>query len=280
MIVLALVLAAIAVVLAAACVVLSFAYRRARAALVLAQAARARVLDRQVLAAEAAVAAERIRILREMHDVIAHSLAIMIAQADGGSYIVADTAAARRAFLTIGETGRAALTDTRRILGMLRHGDSGPELSPVPDQAPLDELVDQARAAGLQVSLIRVGDAGPLPSGSRLALYRICQEALTNVLKHGGDGVRVVVALSWTASEVVLTVTDRGGTPYASANGVPEVDPAAEEPLAGLGLGLLGMRERAEIVGGTLEAGPTEDGFRVRACIPLATLTEEIELRG
>ena len=271
---LALVLAAIAVVLAAACVVLSVENRRSRAALVVAQAARARVLDSQNLAAEAAVAAERIRILREMHDVIAHSLAIMIAQADGGSYVVADTAAARRAFLTIGETGRAALTDTRRILGMLRHGDQGPELSPVPDQAPLDDLVEQACQAGLKVSLIRVGDPGALPSGSRLALYRICQEALTNVLKHGGEGVQVVVALSWTATAAVLTVTDRGGA------GVPELDPEAEEPLAGLGLGLLGMRERAEIVGGTLEAGPTEDGFRVRASIPLATLTEEVELRG
>jgi len=271
---LTLVLAAVAVVLAAVCVVLFVENRRSRTALTLAHAARARVLDAQNLAAEAAVAAERIRILREMHDVIAHSLAIMIAQADGGSYIVADTAAARRAFLTIGETGRAALTDTRRILGMLRHGDRGPELSPVPDQAPLDDLVEQARKAGLQVSLIRVGDRGPLPSGSRLALYRICQEALTNVLKHGGEGVKVVVALSWTASGAVLTVTDRGGA------GVPEVDPEAEEPLAGLGLGLLGMRERAEIVGGTLEAGPTEDGFRVRASIPLATLSEEVELRG
>lgn len=274
MVPLTLALAAIAVALAAGCAVLFVANRRSRAALAVAQAARARVLDAQNLAAEAAVAAERIRILREMHDVIAHSLAIMIAQADGGSYIVADTAAARRAFLTIGETGRAALTDTRRILGMLRHGDSGPELSPVPDQAPLEDLIEQARAAGLQVSLIRVGDPGPLPSGSRLALYRICQEALTNVLKHGGEGARVVVALSWTATEVVLTVTDRGGS------GLPEVDPEAEEPLAGLGLGLLGMRERAEIVGGTLEAGPTEEGFRVRATIPLATLTEEVELRG
>lgn len=271
---LALALTVLAVVLVAVCVVLLVENRRSRAALVVAQTARARVLDSQNLAAEAAVAAERIRILREMHDVIAHSLAIMIAQADGGSYIVTDIAAARRAFLTIGETGRAALTDTRRILGMLRHGDRGPELSPVPDQAPLDDLVEQARTAGLQVSLIRVGDAGPLPSGSRLALYRICQEALTNVLKHGGEGAKVVVALSWTASEAVLTVTDRGGT------GVSEVDPEADEPLAGLGLGLLGMRERAEIVGGTLEAGPTEDGFRVRASIPLGTLTEEVELRG
>ena len=267
-------LAGLAAVLAAGCVLLFVAWRRSQAAQAVALAARARFLASQHLAAETAVAAERMRILREMHDVIAHSLAIMIAQADGGSYVVADTAASRRAFLTIGETGRAALTDTRRILGMLRDGESGPELSPVPDKAPLDELVDQARKAGLEVSLIRVGDARTMPSGSRLALYRICQEALTNVLKHAGAGVRVIVALSWNANEVVLTVTDRGGA------GVPEVDPDAAEPLAGLGLGLIGMRERAEIVGGNLEAGATEDGFRVRARIPLSILTEEVAIDG
>lgn len=269
------VLAAMAGLLATGCILVLGAHRRTRAALAVAQAARTSALNAQNLAAEAAVAAERIRILREMHDVIAHSLAIMVAQADGGSYVAADTPAARRAFLTIGETGRAALTDTRRILGMLRNGDlGGPELSPVPDQAPLDDLIEQARQAGLQVSLIRVGDAQPLPSGSRLALYRICQEALTNVIKHCGDGVKVIVALCWGPDEVTLTVTDRGGAAAAP------VDPDAVEPLAGLGLGLIGMRERAEIVGGSLEAGPTEDGFRVRARIPMATLTEEVELHG
>lgn len=246
------------------------AYRRAEAARRSAQAARATAVSAQHKAAELAVAAERMRIVREMHDVIAHSLAIMIAQADGGSYVVADTAASRRAFLTIAETGRAALTDTRRILGMLRNDGGAPDLSPVPDQAPLDDLVEQARQAGLEVSLIRVGEPGTLPSGSRLALYRICQEALTNVIKHAGEDAQVIVALSWDDTQVTLTVTDRGG------RGPTEVPPDAEEPLAGLGLGLIGMRERAELVGGTLETGPTEDGFRVRARIPLAGLTDEV----
>ena len=94
------------------------------------------------------------------------------------------------------------------------------------------------------------------------------------MLKHAGVGVRVIVALSWNPNEVALTVTDRGGA------GVPEVDPSAAEPLAGLGLGLIGMRERAEIVGGNLEAGATEDGFRVRARIPLSILTEEVAIDG
>ncbi len=262
------VLAVVAGSLAAACVALLVAYRRSESDRRHALAARATAVDAQQRAADLAVAAERIRIVREMHDVIAHSLAIMIAQADGGSYVVADTAASRRAFLTIAETGRAALADTRRILGMLRDG-GGPELSPVPDQAPLEDLVQQARQAGLQVSLIRVGEAGQLPSGSRLAVYRICQEALTNVLKHAGEGAQVIIALSWTDTEVVLTITDRGG------NGVPDTVPGAQEPLAGLGLGLIGMRERAELVGGTFEAGPTEEGFRVRARIPRSSQTEE-----
>ncbi|MFN8136474.1 MAG: histidine kinase [Propionicimonas sp.] len=264
-------LAAVAAVLASVAVGLTLAHRRSRRELSQARAARVRALHAQQHAAELAVSAERIRIVREMHDVLAHSLAIMIAQADGGSYVVADDAASRRAFLTIAETGRAALADTRRILGMLR-GGSGPELSPVPDQAPLDELVEQARQAGLQVSLIRVGEPSALPSGSRLALYRVCQEALTNVMKHAGDGAQVIVAVSWIDDEVTLTVTDRGG------RGATPPEPGTEEPLDGLGLGLIGMRERVELVGGTLEAGPGEDGFRVRARIPLVAVPEEVAI--
>ncbi|MCA0295917.1 MAG: histidine kinase [Actinobacteria bacterium] len=264
-------LAVLTAALAAGVVWLWLAYRRSERERRHAVDARANAVDAQQRAAEMAVAAERIRIVREMHDVIAHSLAIMIAQADGGSYVVADGEASRRAFLTIAETGRAALADTRRILGMLRAG-GGPELSPVPDQAPLEDLVQQARQTGLQVSLIRVGEAGVLPSGSRLAVYRICQEALTNVLKHAGEGAQVIIALSWADDEVVLTITDRGGS------GVPTAVPGAEEPLAGLGLGLIGMRERAELVGGTFEAGPTDEGFRVRARIPRATQTEGVVL--
>jgi signal transduction histidine kinase len=261
-------LAVLAAGLAAGCVALLVAYRRSERERAAAVAARDSAALAQQRAADLAVAAERMRILREMHDVIAHSLAIMIAQADGGSYVVADTAASRRAFLTIAETGRAALTDTRRILGMLRGGEA-PELSPVPDQAPLDDLVEQARQAGLEVSLIRIGEAGQLPSGSRLALYRICQEALTNVIKHAGEGARAIVALSWMDADVTLTVTDRGGSGPTT--------PGPDEPLAGLGLGLIGMRERAELVGGTLEAGPAEDGFRVRVRIPV-TAVEEVGL--
>ncbi|HQD96748.1 MAG TPA: histidine kinase [Propionicimonas sp.] len=257
-----------AVALAVGLAALFVVHQRTRTELREALAARHRAVNAQKQATELATAAERMRILREMHDVIAHSLAIMIAQADGGSYVVADSAAAKRALVTIAETGRVALADTRRILGMLRHGEEA-ELTPTPTQASLDELIEQARQAGLQVSLIRVGQPRGMPSGSRLALYRICQEALTNVIKHAGEGAKVIVAVSWVDDEVTLTVTDRDG------EGTRTLDPDAEEPLSGLGLGLIGMRERAELIGATFEAGETEDGFRVRTIIPLAASLEE-----
>lgn len=240
---------------------LAMLWLRDRRALRAALAARASAIDAQARTAALAVAGERIRIVREMHDVLAHSLSIMIAQADGGSYTAGDAQAARRAFLTLAETGRGALADTRRVLGVLRHGeDEDAPLAPIPDDASLDALVDRAREAGLEVSLIRVGTPRPLPAGSRMALYRICQEALTNVLKHAGGRARVIVTENWRDDEVILTVTDHGGTPGA----------ASEDPLGGYGLGLIGMRERAELVGGRLAAAPTEDGFQVRAVLPFS----------
>ncbi len=264
-----LVLAGALVVLLVGGAALLVVHRRTRAELRQAHTARSRAVLAQEQAVALAAGAERLRILREMHDVIAHSLAIMIAQADGGSYVVADTAAAKRAFGTIAETGRVALADTRRILGVLRHGESA-DLAPVPTSVSLDELVEQARLAGLPVSLIRVGEARPLPSATHLALYRICQEALTNVIKHSGAGVTVVVSLSWSDTAVSLTVSDRDG------DGAPATDPIVDGQLSALGLGLIGMRERAELVGGSLEAGKTEDGFRVRARVPLS-LGEETD---
>lgn len=239
-------------------VALSRTERQRRQAL----AARASAVAAQQRTAELAVAAERLRILREMHDVIAHSLAIMIAQADGGSYSSSDPEAAQRAFGTIAETGRGALADTRRILGILKHGDAtAPELAPIPETG-LDELAGRYRSTGLDVSLIRVGDPRPLPAGSRTALHRITQEALTNVLKHAGDDARVIVTENWRDAAVSLTVTSSGGTKAAAT------DPVTGESLPGVGMGLIGMRERAELLGGSLAAGPTEDGFRVCAELP------------
>lgn len=236
--------------------------RRARNERTHALASRAAAVDAQQRVAELAVAAERLRILREMHDVIAHSLAIMIAQADGGSYVTADAGAAERAFTTIAETGRGALADTRRILGILKHGEDGePELAPVPE-ADLDQLAASFRQAGLTVAIVRVGEPRPLPAGARMALYRIAQEALTNVLKHAGEEANVILAENWQPAQVSLTITSSGGT-MAKA-----VDPVTGAALPGLGLGLLGMRERAELLGGTLVAGPTDSGFAVAVSIP------------
>lgn len=248
------------------CAVLLLTIRRTRSALQAAERAQTEAVDAQHRTAELAVAAERIRIVRDMHDVLAHSLAIMIAQADGGSYVSTDAEASRRAFVTIGETGRAALLDTRRILGVLRHGDDSAQgLAPPNDDASTADLVDRAREAGMTVSLIRLGQPQPLPAGSRMALYRICQEALTNVLKHAGESARSVVTENWAKDTVSLIVTNEGG-------GRPS---GQEDPLGGYGLGLIGMRERAELVGGTLSANPTPDGFAVRVTLPIGGLVEE-----
>lgn len=237
-------------------VVLALALRRSRGELQQAIAAEAAIAQaEQEHQVEQAVSAERTRILREMHDVIAHSLSIMIAQADGGSYVTADPDATRRALLTIADTGRVALADTRRILGILRDGGGGPELSPVPQQSGVAELVEDARDAGVEVRFVRLGAPRRLPSAVGLALYRICQEALTNVMKHA-PAARVVITENWLANEVVLTVTDSG-------------DPDHPTACDNRGLGLIGMRERAEVVGGFCEAGPQEiGGFRVRAVLP------------
>ncbi|WP_165489300.1 sensor histidine kinase [Propioniciclava tarda] len=252
---------ALAVVAGATAAFVALRWRVDRRALALASAARASAIDAQHRTAELAVAAERIRIVREMHDVLAHSLAIMIAQADGGSFVTANADASKRAFVTIAETGRAALTDTRRILGLLRSGEDAPDLAPMPDDASTDALVDRARAAGLAASVVRVGQPRNLPAGTRMALFRICQEALTNTFKHAGAGARVIVAEDWRDDQVVLTITNEGGSSPAPA----------DDPMGGHGLGLIGMRERAEIVGGRFTAGPSEGGFRVQAVLPITS---------
>ena len=211
--------------------------------------------------AQIATAAERSRIAREMHDVVAHSLSVVIAQADGGRYAAAaDPDAAVRALTTIADTGRAALADMRKILGVLRAPggeDEAPGATmPQPIDADLDTLVEQMRSSGLDVSLIRVGDARQLPPGLGLTVYRICQEALTNVLKHGGPAASATVLLQWAPQRIVVQIEDTGRGAAASNDGA--------------GHGLLGMRERVMLFGGTLETGAKPGGgYRVRAEIPL-----------
>ena len=254
---------------------------------------RERDQQRQLAAAD-----ERARIAREMHDIVAHSLSVVIAQADGGRYVAnQDPDAAVRVLGTISETGRAALADMRRILGVLRAGPDhaaaaaperdgppplpagvgagpaatsapagaggdGPELTPQPVSGDLDTLVTQVRAAGPRISLVRVGEPRPLPAGMGLTVYRICQEALTNVLKHAGPEPEVMVVQQWHDDRVVLEVVDDGRGASAHDDGD--------------GHGLIGMRERVTLFGGELTAGPRDGGgFRVRAELPLDIVIAE-----
>lgn len=216
-----------------------------------------------------AATAERTRIAREMHDVVAHSLSVVIAQADGGRYAAQnDPAAASRALETISNTGRDALADMRRILGVLRtetdpsSGTAGvaAPVRPEPGQLDIDGLVAQVKSAGLAVSVVRTGPERALPAGVGLAVYRIVQEALTNSMKHAGPDARVTVGQHWRPEALTLRIDDDG----RGAAALPD----------GLGQGLLGMRERAEIHGGTLTAGPRPGGgFRIHAEIPLPAPT-------
>ena len=221
--------------------------------------------DQQV---QLATAAERARIAREMHDIVAHSLSVMIAQADGGRYMAAvDPDAAARTLGTIGETGRAALADMRRLLGVLRTDPTTPagagearsglaDLTPQPAASDLEVLVEQVRASGMRVSLVRMGVARTLPPGTGLTLYRICQEALTNILKHAGPDPTVTVVLGWGPRSVQLQVDDDGRGASVDSDGG--------------GHGLLGMRERAAMFGGTIVTGPRPGGgFRVMLDLPL-----------
>ncbi len=210
-----------------------------------------------------AAATERARIARELHDVVAHSLSVVIAQADGGRYAgKADPAAATDALEAIAATGRQALTDMRSLLGVLREG-GGEEYAPQPDVAAIPALVEDVRASGLDVDLIVEGEAQPLAAGPQLAAYRIVQESLTNVLKHAGPASRAWVRLQWRPDALELSVLDdgRGASAALTSDNGTSAD--------GKGQGLRGMRERAQLHGGKLEAGPRHGGgFGVHAALP------------
>ena len=233
--------------------------RRARALRVAGLEERARLLElERDQEMRLAATAERARIAREMHDVVAHSLSVVIAQADGGRYAgKADPQAATDALEAIAATGRQALTDMRALLGVLRDG-GGEEYAPQPDVAAIPTLVEDVRASGLDVDLIVEGSPHPLPAGPQLAAYRIVQESLTNVLKHAGPAGRAWVRLQWRPDALELSVLDDGRGAAAAVAGSD-----------GQGQGLRGMRERAQLHGGRLEAGPRHGGgFGVHAALP------------
>jgi signal transduction histidine kinase len=207
-----------------------------------------------------AAADERARIARELHDVIAHSVTVMVRQAEGGRYVsTKDPAAAATTLATIAETGRTALTDMRSLLGVLRAGTESAATDPQPTLDDLPDLLQRMRAAGQPVSLRVDGDPRPLPRAAHLAAYRLVQEALTNVVKHAGPDVDTEVVLTWSPDMLRLQVTDHGAPPRAN-DGLPTG-----------GRGLTGMRERLHLVGGRLSAGPADSGgFAVVGEIPTA----------
>jgi signal transduction histidine kinase len=210
--------------------------------------------DQQALIA---TAAERARIARELHDVVAHNVSVIVVQADGAGYAIDnDPEQARRAVQAISATGRQALTEMRRLVGVLRDdAASAEDYQPQPGLGQLEELVRQVRASGLPVEMTVEGDLSGLPEGEQLVIYRIVQEALTNTLKHGGPGARAGVQVESSRREIVIRVVDNG---RGAAARVSEG-----------GHGLIGMRERVTMYGGTVDAAPrTGGGFLVVARLP------------
>jgi signal transduction histidine kinase len=203
-----------------------------------------------------AAAAERARIAREMHDIVAHNLTVMIALADGAVFAAERTPEkATSAMETVSSTGRQALAEMRRLLGVLRDEKSS-TLVPQPGVPQIDQLVDQVRAAGLPVTLEVAGDGRALPAGAQLTVFRLVQEALTNCLKHAGASAVARVRLRYAADAVDVEVTDNG--------------PGRAQPADSSGRGLDGMRERAAVYAGTVEAGPrASGGWRVHARLSL-----------
>lgn len=207
---------------------------------------------------EQVLAEERTRIARELHDVIAHNVSLMVLQAGAARQVLdADPERVREPLLTIEATGRQAIGEMRRLLGILRADQEDPAAPPQPGLARLDELVAESRAADVAVDVEVSGRQRPLPAGVDLAAYRIVQEALTNVRKHAGTGAAAHVAVHFGESDIALEVTDDGSGASARRNGHA-------------GHGLVGMRERAALYGGALKAGPRPDGgFRVAARLPV-----------
>ena len=218
--------------------------------------------ERDAARADRAVAVEqeRVRIARDMHDIVAHSLAVVIAQADGARYALkADPAIADEALGTISSTARRALGDVRELLGALRHEQGS---APTPEIDDIDRLVGEMREVGLDVRVEREGDPSGLPTTTQLAVYRIVQESLTNAWKHGEPGTPVHTAVTYRPDTVEITVVNR------------RADDGTRGP--GTGHGLVGMRERAAMTGGTMTAGPRGDDFAVAVRMPTVPSTGQM----
>ena len=218
---------------------------------------RANVAERERdLAAREAVVEERARIARELHDAIAHNVSMMVVQAGAERRVLpAEQQSTREVLETVEQIGRGALTEMRRLVGMLRTSDDDP-LTPQPGIGDLPRLVEQVREAGLPVDFHLEGECRELPVGLELSAYRIVQEALTNALKHAGDA-RASVRVRYGSDSLELEIVDDGPG-------------GAYEPVASGGHGLVGMRERVALYGGRFEAGRRDGGgFTVRVLLPV-----------
>jgi signal transduction histidine kinase len=232
-----------------------------------AQVRRRRALVERAESARLAVLEERARIAREMHDIVAHSLAVIVRQAEGGAFVAAQSPEqAGQSLQTIAETGRGALADVRGLLGVLR--DPGADVAEMPDSADaatggdvpnapqprladLPRLVAGVRDTGIDAELTESGEAFALSAATELAVYRLAQEGLTNAVKYAGRPAHVAVDLSWEPTGLTVQVVDDGR--------------GSDAPVPGSGAGLLGLRDRVAAVGGTFSADRLERGFRVRA---------------
>jgi signal transduction histidine kinase len=224
---------------------------------------------REIDRAQQAIAEERLGIARELHDVVAHSLSVIAIQSGVGRHVIdAQPEEARNALEAVERTSRSALGELRRVLGVLR-SDAGPELAPAPTIADIDELIGRVRDAGVPIEFATLGTKPPLPQGLELSVYRIIQEALTNVVKHARSApTRVCVQFG---NEVVLV--DVVNQPAETGSGADHRPATGAEPTVGGQHGIIGMHERAGTFGGTLSALPLPNGgFHVQAELPLAAV--------
>lgn len=233
---------------------------------------RARRVSRSQLAAQSQISAEerarrtlleeRTRIARELHDVVTHNVSVMVIQA-GAARKVMDAAPeqAKEALLAVEAGGRAAMAELRHVMGLISPATDAPDLAPQPGLDGLDTLINRVRGAGVPVDLTVTGRSRPVPAGVGLTAYRVVQEALTNTVKHAA-GATATVTLGYEEEHLRVEVRDNGGRPNGAT-------------VTGNGRGLVGLRERLAIYGGTLEAGPRPTGgYRVRAVLPLEPIEE------
>lgn len=208
--------------------------------------------------ARRAVAEERTRIARELHDVVAHQMTVMTLQAEGAQRI-ADKADPRvvEALETISNAGHSGLAEMRRMVGLLRAPEEESETAPLPHLGDVEELIETIRAAGVPVELEIEGDLRPLGEGTELSAYRVIQESLTNTFRHGGPDVSAKVTIEYGEDHIEVLVIDNG---RGAATGTGD----------GVGHGIIGMRERIAVLGGEFGAGPhSGGGYEVRARIPV-----------